>query len=529
MTDSLKVGLEPQNENNSKSSTGLEISEIPDSETGEALKIQDSVIEGALEKNFDIWGIVGIVYSSIGTPITLGTYLSTVIGVGGAPFFFYAYLFAGVFCLLTAYSMSEMASVNPHSSALIYWSHLYAPRKYARALAYLSGILSCACWIFGATATSFFVSELVLGLVKMRHPGYVSQTYHYYLVFLANVTLSAVVNIFGTRLIPLVARAVTYIFNLGTIFTLVALLARAHPKQTAAFAFKDVTNLTGWNSNGVVFFISILPTTASLALFDGACHMTDEIPNPRKNIPTVITYGYSGAYLIGFVAILVYNFCIVNPENLLDPVGGIPLFQLYVDSLHNDGLAIVSALIVIVGFICGSMGVVTSASRLVMAFANFEGIPFGRAIGSVNTRLNAPVWALLFNATLCSLLGLLVFASSTALNAISGSYISTMYVAYLVPFVALVFKKDRYGEGVKPLFSLGRWGRPINIICILWFLFASAWLCVPSYVPVTANSMNYTVVVLCAAVIVAVVNWFVYARKHFSIEVIEKYEEKLEN
>ncbi|CDK28005.1 unnamed protein product [Kuraishia capsulata CBS 1993] len=502
------------------------VMQLVDSEAGEVFDVKTPEHEGALEKNFDIWGVVGIVYGSIGTPLTLGTYLSTVIGVGGAPFFFYAYLFAGFFCLLTAYSMSEMASVHPHSSALVYWTHLFAPQSCSRILSYLSGILSCACWIFGATATGFFVSDLVLGLVYMRHPDYVSQTYHYYLVFLANVVLSAVVNIFGTRLIPLIARAVTYIFNIGTIFTLIALLARAHPKQTAAFAFKEVTNITGWSSNGVVFFISILPTTASVALFDGACHMTDEIPNPKKNIPIVITYGYSAAYLIGIVAVLVYNFCIVNPDNLLDPVGGIPLFQLYVDSLHNKGLSIVSALLVIVAFIFGSIGVVTSASRLVMAFAEFKGIPFGKAVGSVNTKLNAPVGAIVFVSFVSALIGLLIFASTTALNAVSGSYISTMYVAYLIPFVALVFKKDRYGEGVIPLFNLGRWGKPMNMICIFWFLFASAWLCVPSYVPVTADTMNYTVVVLSATIFVAVVNWFGYARKNFSVETIEEFEEK---
>ncbi|CDK25305.1 unnamed protein product [Kuraishia capsulata CBS 1993] len=529
MTGSLKDKVNNQNEKGSISSAGLATKEIPDSEIGEVFKVQDGGDENALERNFDVWGVVGIVYSSIGTPLALGTYLSTVIGVGGAPFFFYTYLFAGVFSLLTAYCMAEFASVHPHSSALVYWSYLYCSPKYNRALAYLSGILSCACWIFGMTATGFFVSDLVLGLVYMHHPNYVSQTFHYYLVFLAGVIFAAGVNIFGTRLIPLISRVVNYVINLGTLFTLVALLARAHPKQTAAFAFKDVTNLTGWSSNGVVFFMSMLPTLATITLFDGACHMTDEIPNPRKNIPTVITYGYTGAYLIGLVSVLVYNFCIVNPENLLDPVGGIPLFQLYVDSLHNEKLATVSALIIIVTFLLASIGIVTSTSRLVMAFANFKGLPFAKAIGSVNTRLNAPVWAVLFVAALTCLIGLLIFASTTALNAVSGSLVATMYVSYLIPFGALVLNKNRYGKGLKPLFDLGRWGRPLNIICIVWFLFAAAWMCVPSYVPVTANTMNYTVAVLGATAFVAVVNWFAYARKHFSIDVIKETESEEEN
>ncbi|CDK27138.1 unnamed protein product [Kuraishia capsulata CBS 1993] len=522
----LKNELSHRNENSSKLNAGLEITEFQDSEMGEGSDIQDGDYDNALEQNFDIWGVVGIVNGSIATPLTLGTYLSTVIGVGGAPFFFYAYLFAGFFCLTTAFCISEMASVHPHSSALVYWSQMFSPPKYARPLAYFSGILSCACYIFGTAATSFFVADLVLGLVDMRHPDYVSKTFHYYLIFLVSVILSALFNIYAARLLPLLGRLTNYVFNGTAIFTLIALLARAHPKQTAAFAFKDVTNETGWSSNGVVFFLSILPTTAAVALFDGACHMTDEIPNPKKHIPMVITYGYSGAYLTGVVAILVYNFCIVNSDNLLAPVGGIPLFQLYVDSMDNAALSTVSALFIVVCYLMGTISIMTSASRLVMAFAEFKGLPCGDAIGSVNKKLNAPVWAIIFVTIWSILIGLLIFASTTALNAVSGSYISTMYVSYLIPFVGLVFKKDRFGEGVKPLFNLGRWGKPMNIICIFWFLFASAWLCVPTYVPVTADTMNYTIVVLFITAIVAAVNWFAYAGKHFSFKEVIQFEEE---
>ncbi|CDK29505.1 unnamed protein product [Kuraishia capsulata CBS 1993] len=499
--------------------------QVIDTEDGETCRIIEIRGKDGLERNFDIWGVVGVVYSSIATPLTLGTYLSTVIGVGGAPFFFYSYLFTGFFCLLTAYSIAEMASVNPHSSAMVYWTHLYAPKNYARFLAYASGILSCACWIFGATATSFFISDLVLGVAVMRNPEYVSQTYHYYLVFLANTLLSAVANIFAVKWIPFIARLVNYIFNLGTLFTLVALLARAHPKQTASFAFTEVTNLTGWSSNGVVFFLSILPGVSALSLFDGACHMTDEVPNPKKNIPRVISYGYTGAFLVGLVAILVYNFCIVSADNLLDPVGGIPLFQLYVDSLHNDGLALTCALIIAIGFPIGSVPVVTSASRLLMSFADFGSIPYGvKVFGSVNPGLNSPVWAIVFVSVAEALIGLLYFASSAALNAVSGSFVSAMYLGYSIPFLVLILRKDRFGKGVKPLFNLGTWGRPINIICFIWFFFASAWTCVPMYVPVTASGMNYTVVVLFATFVITVTNWYLYAKQHFSIDVFEKME-----
>ncbi|CDK24054.1 unnamed protein product [Kuraishia capsulata CBS 1993] len=471
--------------------------------------------EVELEKNFSLLTVVGLVYSSFATPIALGTYLSLVVGVGGAPFFFYSYLMCGVFSLLTAYSMAELASVHPHASALVLWTQLFASPKYSRVLTYFTGFISCASWIFASCAAAFFQADLILAMASMCFPNYVIQDWHTYLVFLAASTFALGLNTFSMRGVALLANSMNYVINGGTIFIFVALLARAFPKQPAEYVFKEVVNETGWGSKGVVFFLSITPSVSAVAVFDGACHLTDEVPNPKKNIPLVLTYGYTAATFIGLISVIIYMFCIVNPENLLAPVGGQPFFQLFEDSMHSKPLSIISALFVTLTFVGGTNATLTSTSRLVMAFARFGSLPYGKAIGSVNRKFKTPGWAILFVYVWMILLGLLIFASSAALNAVMGSFLTCMFVSYCFPFISLVLTKDRYGEGVKPLFNLGKWGRPINIICIFWFMFASGWLCVPSYVPVTANGMNYTVVVLTATIVVATVNWVFFARKHF--------------
>jgi choline transport protein len=54
---------------------------------------------------------------------------------------------------------------------------------------------------------------------------------------------------------------------------------------TNAFVWTDFTNLTGWSSNGFVFLMGILNGAYAIGTPDGVCHMCEEIPNPRKNIP----------------------------------------------------------------------------------------------------------------------------------------------------------------------------------------------------------------------------------------------------
>lgn len=69
-----------------------------------------------LEKHFDIFSTLGDSYSATSTPITIGTYLSLVVGVGGSPVFFFGYILCMIFNMCVCLCMAEMSSIFPHSS-----------------------------------------------------------------------------------------------------------------------------------------------------------------------------------------------------------------------------------------------------------------------------------------------------------------------------------------------------------------------------------------------------------------------------
>jgi len=68
--------------------------------------------------HFNIWACLGVNFSITATPIAIGTMLALAIGVGGPPFFFYEYLFAGVGQLFLCVAMAEVASAIPHSTGM---------------------------------------------------------------------------------------------------------------------------------------------------------------------------------------------------------------------------------------------------------------------------------------------------------------------------------------------------------------------------------------------------------------------------
>lgn len=66
--------------------------------------------------HFSLWPAIGQQYSITGAPLTVGTYLSLSIGVGGSPAFFWGFILVVVFNGITCLAVAELASALPHSS-----------------------------------------------------------------------------------------------------------------------------------------------------------------------------------------------------------------------------------------------------------------------------------------------------------------------------------------------------------------------------------------------------------------------------
>lgn len=71
-----------------------------------------------LKSRFNIWAAIGIQFSISATPLAVGVYITLVLGAGGSPYFFYAFLVAALGQMLVCTCMAEIASVFPHASGM---------------------------------------------------------------------------------------------------------------------------------------------------------------------------------------------------------------------------------------------------------------------------------------------------------------------------------------------------------------------------------------------------------------------------
>lgn len=122
----------------------------------------------------------------------------------------------------------------------------------------------------------------------------------------------------------------------------------------------------------------------------------------------------------------------------------------------------------------------------------------------MNARTGTPATAVLFCGTICLLLGTLVFAGATAINAIFSLAIVASYVAYSVPIAARLARPAAFAPGP---FTLGRWSRPIGATAVAWMAFISVVFLFPAEPRTGVAGANYTVSVL-GGVLLAALGWY---------------------
>jgi amino acid transporter len=391
------------------------------------------------------------------------------------------------------------------------------PPKYARFLEYLVGWLTISVYWFITTGNTLYLAETTVGWVEACQPGFTASQWQIYLTSVAWAVLLAAVNLPGLfKLLPHLMTAGVVLINCSWIFIAVSLLTRVSPKNSAKVVFVDVVNESGWSSDGVVFFLAILPGLLSVSGFDAVTHITDEVPNPKKEIPQVILGSTGLSAFTGLAMVIVYSFCTVHPDVLLEPYAHQPIINVFQDGLRSDALFHIAMTAFLVTMYIASVAAMTSWNRLYWSFSRANGLPFSRCTAKLSGSDHLPINALIVNFFMVIILGALGVGSLTALNAIFGS----SAICALASFSLCLFLAIRRGRAFldpERWLNLGRFGLSMQCVALVWAVFASVWLCFPLYLPVTPEYMNWTVVILAGIVVVATV-YYLGFRRHITAQ-----------
>lgn len=373
-------------------------------------------------------------------------------------------------------------------------------------------------WIAICSAGCSILPSLVLGLATYWNPTYTTEKWQTFLIYQA-------ANVGVTIQHISFARGAGWTHNIGMALSLlmvsiyfVVCLAYASPKRPSSYVWTDFVNEgTGW-SDGIVFLIGIVNPNFSYTGIDGAIHLAEDARNPEKAVPWALVATVLVGFGTAFPFVVAMFYCISDPSLVLG--SPVPIFEIWRQATRSDVAATAMLSVALLTGFFALFGAQQTASRLTWSFARDRALVFSDHIGTVHPTLKVPVWALIANSFVVFIMGCIYLGSKEAFYAIVATSVILMHMTFAI-VAALKILRGR-AVAVIPQDSsrlswrnLGLLGWVVDFVTVAWGFMALIFYCFPSTTPTTGSLANYASAVLAVMAVFAVINWFVYARKHY--------------
>jgi amino acid transporter len=207
--------------------------------------------------------------------------------------------------------------------------------------------------------------------------------------------------------------------------------------------------------------------------FDSAGEMSEETRHPRRVAPRTILTALTAA---GVLASLLVLAALLAAPSLTDGHLGTDGLSYVLTSRLGDGVGRALLCDVALAVAVATLAIQTSATRMLFSMARDSALPFSGPLARVSPRTGQPPVPALAVGALAAALLLLSFASPEAWLAIGTTCIVMLYLAYAMVTGPQLLRRLRGGfpagtdEQGNALFSLGRWGIPVNALALLYGL-----------------------------------------------------------
>lgn len=113
-------------------------------------------------------------------------------------------------------------------------------------------------WQATTASLCFLLAGQIQGLAKLNNPEYMLERWHTTLIMWAIILVSYAQQIWAIKILPMleVFTGALHILMFLIIFIVLLVLGR---NASTEFVFTGFVNETGWESNGIAWFIGLLP------------------------------------------------------------------------------------------------------------------------------------------------------------------------------------------------------------------------------------------------------------------------------
>jgi len=467
--------------------------------------------KGELPRNLSMLSVLGLSFAIMAVPFGLSTTLYITLYNGQSVAILWGWVLVSLISICIAASLAEICAVFPTAGGVYYWSAMLSTRKWAPLVSFVDGWLTLVGNWTVTLSINFSGAQLILSAISIFNPDYVANQWQTVLCFWAVMLVCALVNAFGSRYLDLINKICIYWTAASVLIIMITLLVMAPSRHSGAYVFGNYdASASGWPT-GWSFFVGLLQPAYTLTGYGMVAAMCEEVQNPEREVPKAIVLSVIAAGITGVIYIIPLLFVLPDVAILLQQTQPIGLLFQTVTGSAAGGFGLLFLILGILMF--AGIGALTAASRCTYAFARDGAIPGYHLWRRVNKKLGMPVWALALSTVVDCLLGCIYFGSSAAFNSFTGVATICLSMSYGVPVLVLLVRRRELVKGSP--YSLGKFGTLINIICVVWIVFAVVIFCMPVSLPVDSSTMNYASVVFAGFAAIAIAWYFAYARRNF--------------
>jgi len=363
--------------------------------------------------------------------------------------------------LIFALGMAQIGSAYPTAGGLYHWGSILGGRGWGWLTAWLNLIgLVTVLGAINVGTYNFFIGAFGPALKLEGSFGLQA-------AFVIGVTLvQAVVNHVGIRVTAkLTDISGTLIFAVALGLT-VALLAYApHWDFSRLVTFTNYSGPKGgdvWPATDnllLLFGLGLLLPIYTITGFDASAHTAEETQDAARAVPRGIVNSVLWSTLAGWI--MLSAFVLAIPDMDKAAASGWSVFFTTLDAVLPAGLKLLLyVLILIAQLLCG-LATVTSASRMIYAFARDGGLPASAALKRVHPGFRTPV-AAIWTAALVSIAFTLYTPAYTTIVSVTVIFI---FLSYGLPVIAGLFAYGRTWTKMGP-WDMGPAYRIVAVLAI---------------------------------------------------------------
>ncbi|HEY9840874.1 MAG: APC family permease [Candidatus Sericytochromatia bacterium] len=426
--------------------------------------------------------------------------------VGGAAIGL-GWLFSCLISLCFALNMGQLASAHPTAGGIYHWASILGGKGWGWATAWINliGMITVLAAINVGTylfALSSFGS--LLGLSAMG----AQQALLMQFGVVTLITLSqALLNHKGIRLTTMLTDfSGWWILIVSALLTIAMFFFAPTHDFSRLWTFTNYSGAAGgnvWPANSSLswlFLLGLLLPIYTVTGFDASANTSEETIGAARTVPKAIVQAVVISGVAGWI--MLCSFVMAAPDmNQAAAQGASALTWIMGKVLPAPLPLVFYAAIVIAQYLCG-LATLTSASRMVYAFARDGGLPFSGRLKQVSASHRTPS-AAIWTVAVLSILFTAYTPVYVTMTVICSLF---LYISYMLPAALGFIKYGRSWTEMGP-WTLGRFYRPIAAICVLGCgLFFVIGIQPP-------NDKALTVTLIIGALML--VCWFGYIRKVF--------------